>query len=245
MGNASSKDRHDDSVDFGALHPQGIYTGPQDWNTEIVGRLIVERKLAPYYRPLEDYDDSWDDEQILAARKEPPPPPLPEPGQASSSGQQQAPPPTPVTPHHYRPSSGKSAKAAAKEPQRLSEVKVYHNAVECPICFMVSDHSSVFVGEPLHDGFAPSLLFSFTRSTTHQTSIIRGAVTSRSVPSVSFRSNEPNLPRPIWNRSLPVARTAYSPTMECCTNHLRGGLALAVMGYLYVAPEELSHCPAD
>ncbi|KIO17863.1 hypothetical protein M407DRAFT_48571, partial [Tulasnella calospora MUT 4182] len=136
MGNASSKDRHDDSVDFGALHPQGIYTGPQDWNTEIVGRLIVERKLAPFYRPLEDYEESWDDDQILAARKEPPPPPLPEPGQASSSGHQPAPPPTPVTPHIYRPSSAKSAKAAAKEPQRLSEAKVYHGAVECPICFL-------------------------------------------------------------------------------------------------------------
>ncbi|KAG8999698.1 SNF1-interacting protein [Tulasnella sp. 427] len=137
MGNASSKDRHDDSVDFGALHPQGIYTGPQDWNTEIVGRLIVERKLAPFYRPLEDYEEGWDDDQILAARKEPPPPPLPEPGQPSSSGHQQAPPPTPVAPHHHRVSSTKSAKAAAKEPQRLTEAKAYHGAVECPICFLI------------------------------------------------------------------------------------------------------------
>ncbi|KAG8927893.1 SNF1-interacting protein [Tulasnella sp. 417] len=137
MGNASSKDRHDDSVDFGALHPQGIYTGPQDWNTEIVGRLIIERKMAPFYRPLEDYEENWDDDQILAARKEPPPPPLPEPGQASSSGPQPAPPPTPVTPHLYRPSTARSARAAAKEPQRLTEAKAYRGAVECPICFLI------------------------------------------------------------------------------------------------------------
>lgn len=196
MGNASSKDRHDDSVDFGALHPQGIYTGPQDWNTEIVGRLIVERKLAPFYRPLEDYEESWDDEQILAARKEPPPPPLPEPGQASSSGHQPAPPPTPVTPHLYRPSSSKSAKAAAKEPQRLTEVKAYRGAVECPICFLVSDHSSVFVGEFLTQQLpilSPLLLLA--SSTIRQTSTILGVVTNRSVPSVLSRSNEPNLRR--------------------------------------------------
>lgn len=214
MGNASSKDRHDDSVDFGALHPQGIYTGPQDWNTEIVGRLIVERKLAPFYRPLEDYEDSWDDEQILAARKEPPPPPLPEPGQASSSGHQPAPPPTPVTPHLYRPSSSRSSKAAAKEPQRLTEAKAYRGAVECPICFLVSDHSSVFVGEFLTQQLPIlSPLFLLASSTILQTSTIPGAVTNRSVPSVLSRSNEPNLRRHTWNRSPLVARTACSPTL--------------------------------
>ncbi|KAI1787908.1 hypothetical protein LXA43DRAFT_975080 [Ganoderma leucocontextum] len=59
MGNSASSGRghHEDTVDFGYLTPQGIYTGPRDWNQAIVTQLIVERKLAPFYRPLEEYED--------------------------------------------------------------------------------------------------------------------------------------------------------------------------------------------
>ncbi|KAJ7172657.1 hypothetical protein C8R46DRAFT_1086775 [Mycena filopes] len=76
MGNSSSSSssRHDDSVDYGQLVPQGVYTGPRDWNQSISAQLIIARKLAPFYRPLEDYEESWDDDHILAARK-----PLPDP----------------------------------------------------------------------------------------------------------------------------------------------------------------------
>jgi len=150
MGNAaSSKDRHDDTVDFGALYPQGIYTGPQDWNQNVVGQAIVERKLAPFYRPLEDYEEDWDDDRILAARKEPPPPPPPP---ANSSGTNNPSTgtynPTDHQAHAHSHSASsqisgsgrthKSARAASKEPQRLNEAKVYKGATECPICFMVS-----------------------------------------------------------------------------------------------------------
>ncbi|KAG5635219.1 hypothetical protein H0H81_012009 [Sphagnurus paluster] len=73
MGNSSSSSgrvHHDESVDYGHLIPQGVYTGPRDWNQAIVTQLICARRLAPFYRPLEDYDESWDDDQILANRKE-------------------------------------------------------------------------------------------------------------------------------------------------------------------------------
>lgn len=76
MGNtSSSKDRTgEETVDFGYLVPQGgIYpSANRDWNQAIVAQLIVHRKLAPFYRPLEDYEDDWDEEQILAAQKAPP-----------------------------------------------------------------------------------------------------------------------------------------------------------------------------
>lgn len=138
MGNASSKDRHEDTVDYGALTPQGVYTGPQDWNPQIVGQLIVDRKLAPFYRPLEDFNESWDDEKILAARKELPPPPT----NISPESSEQPPPSTSHShshsQHSMRPHTGKSAKASGKEPQRLNEAKLYRGAVECPICFLVS-----------------------------------------------------------------------------------------------------------
>ncbi|KAG9010500.1 SNF1-interacting protein [Tulasnella sp. JGI-2019a] len=136
MGNASSKDRHEDSVDYGALTPQGVYTGPQDWNSQIVGQLIVDRKLAPFYRPLEDFDESWDDEKILAARKEPPPPPTITAEQAEQTLSTSTSHMTSHSSHSNRPHSGKSVKSSGKEPQRLNEAKLYRGAVECPICFL-------------------------------------------------------------------------------------------------------------
>jgi hypothetical protein len=139
MGNSSSsKSTQGETVDFGFLTPHGVYTGARDWNQQIAGQLIVERRLAPFYRPLEDYSDDWDDEHILAARK-------------FSEGE----------PHHdnaandHRASSGrdsppslKSTKSRlGKEPVvRPTEASLYRGAVECPICFMVRTRSLLLPG---------------------------------------------------------------------------------------------------
>ncbi|KJA15933.1 hypothetical protein HYPSUDRAFT_47867 [Hypholoma sublateritium FD-334 SS-4] len=122
MGNSSSSGRghHDETVDYGALVPQGVYTGPKDWNQPIVSQLIVARKLAPFYRPLEDYEESWDEDQILAARKE-----LPDPDSADS-----------VTRIEATASSHRSKRPpSVREPSR-ADALVYRGAVECPICFL-------------------------------------------------------------------------------------------------------------
>lgn len=135
MGNtASSSGKHahshnirDETVDFGHLSPQGIYTGPQDWNQEIVGKLIVDRKLAPFYRPLEDYEPDWDDEAILRNRK-------------LKQGEQALPAPVTMSVSALASAGKGSAKgkgvADRREPQKMSEVEVYRGAIECPICFM-------------------------------------------------------------------------------------------------------------
>jgi hypothetical protein len=129
MGNSSSSGRghHDDSVDFGALIPQGIYTGPRDWNQQVVAQAIVDRKLAPFYRPLEDYEEDWDDETILAHRKEPV-------SEESTDGGSSRPESTYSTSskHHKRAGSSKQ-----QEQNRLSEAALYRGATECPICFLV------------------------------------------------------------------------------------------------------------
>lgn len=126
MGNSSSSSGrpHDDSVDYGQLVPQGVYTGQRDWNQSITAQLIIARRLAPFYRPLEDYEDNWDDDRILAARK-----PLPD-----ADGEQQAQPPPPPPPTA---SSLKGKRPGiVKEPSK-PEAMVYRGAVECPICFLV------------------------------------------------------------------------------------------------------------
>ncbi|KAK0459579.1 uncharacterized protein EV420DRAFT_1268652 [Desarmillaria tabescens] len=127
MGNSSSssgRGHHDDTVDFGHLSPQGVYTGPRDWNQAVVSQLICARRLAPFYRPLEDYDESWDDDQILAARKE-----LPDPENADQMTRIEA------APSSNGPKTSSKRPSTLKEPAR-PEASVYRGAVECPICFL-------------------------------------------------------------------------------------------------------------
>ncbi|KAL0071558.1 SNF1-interacting protein [Marasmius tenuissimus] len=132
MGNSSSSSARgpqDETVDFGHLLPQGVYTGPRDWNHAIVTQLICQRRLAPFYRPLEDYEDSWTDEQILAARKE-----LPDAENSTDGARSDSPSmmssnsTTSKTSHNKRSNS-------LKEPSR-PEATIYRGAVECPICFL-------------------------------------------------------------------------------------------------------------
>lgn len=127
-GSSSGRGHHDETVDYGHLNPQGVYTGPKDWNHAIVTQLILNRKLAPFYRPLEDYNDDWDDEQILAARRE-----LPDSDSSHSD-----PPATRVDSRDSaRPGSLTKRSSNLKEPSRCPEASLYRGAVECPICFLV------------------------------------------------------------------------------------------------------------
>lgn len=137
MGNSASSSRahSDNSVDYGFLVPQGVYSGNPDWNQQIVAQLIAERRLAPFYRPLEDYDENWDDDQILAARKQ-----LPDQDVAPSESAAR-----PDGNGNVHSSTSRSSSihpsnkrpGALKEPSRMPEATVYRGAVECPICFLV------------------------------------------------------------------------------------------------------------
>jgi hypothetical protein len=155
MGNSGSSSKassHDNHVDFGALSPQGIYTGQQDWNQAIVAQLIAERKLAPFYRPLEDYDDSWDDERIFAATKG-----GGDQAHAADSDSVISHIPLSTQTSHtgsYSKASGKAAVRAPpafKDVQRFSEAQVYRGAVECPICFLVRVFPLYWVRILTHD----------------------------------------------------------------------------------------------
>lgn len=128
MGNTSSsggRGHHDETVDYGHLVPQGVYTGPRDWNHTIVSQLIVGRRLAPFYRPLEDYEESWDDDQVLAARKEQP-----------HNPENPDHPPRSESIHSVSTKSTHSKRSVTSREQMRPEAAVYRGAVECPICFL-------------------------------------------------------------------------------------------------------------
>ncbi|KAK4118916.1 hypothetical protein N657DRAFT_684863 [Parathielavia appendiculata] len=62
----SMKEEH---VDGGYLVTMGTYTTPEDFNKQIVRQLQIERKLAPFWRGLNDYSDQWTEPQIIAAAR--------------------------------------------------------------------------------------------------------------------------------------------------------------------------------
>lgn len=60
----SIKEEH---VDGGYLVTMGVYTGPEDFNKAIVRQLMIERRVAPFWRGLDDYQDDWTEHQLVAA----------------------------------------------------------------------------------------------------------------------------------------------------------------------------------
>lgn len=54
-----------ENVDGGFLAPWGTYRLNLTFSTEEVRDLIVLRRLAPFYTPLQDYDAGWSDQELL------------------------------------------------------------------------------------------------------------------------------------------------------------------------------------
>jgi len=153
MGNTATKDKAE-HVDGGALLPNGIYTGPQDYDFRIVQRLILLRKLAPFYKGLEECADSEDaqeeqKEKLLRAAAT---------SSASAPGQ--------------RPLSASAVPSASSthphsthnysESERERELRrLYHGAIECPICFLVKKTFFFAVALLKHPSSPVCMLFLF------------------------------------------------------------------------------------
>ena len=65
----------EEHVDGGFLVTMGTYTGSEDFNKQIVRQLQIDRKIAPFWRGLNDFDDKWTEAQIVAAARGLPVPP--------------------------------------------------------------------------------------------------------------------------------------------------------------------------
>ncbi|KAI9805469.1 MAG: hypothetical protein M1825_000720 [Sarcosagium campestre] len=57
----------EESVDGGYLVTQGVYTGPEDFNKIVVRQLMIERRLAPFFKGLNDHSSHWTDAQLVDA----------------------------------------------------------------------------------------------------------------------------------------------------------------------------------
>ncbi|WPG99319.1 Hypothetical protein R9X50_00213200 [Acrodontium crateriforme] len=59
----------EEHVDGGFLVTLGTYTGPEDFSKSTVRHLQIERRLAPFWRGLNDHSDSWTEAQLVAAAR--------------------------------------------------------------------------------------------------------------------------------------------------------------------------------
>ncbi|KAF0524581.1 cellular response to glucose starvation-related protein [Gigaspora margarita] len=84
MGNTIGKEKGEETVDGGQLVPNGVYKVPQDWDYRSVRKFIIERKLAPFYKGLSDYDESWDEVTLTTHN-------LPKAGEGTTKGKEASP----------------------------------------------------------------------------------------------------------------------------------------------------------
>ncbi|KAI9850773.1 MAG: SNF1-interacting protein [Thelocarpon superellum] len=59
----------DESVDGGYLVTQGVYTGTEDFSKSTVRQLMIERRIAPFWRGLNEHSSSWKDHQLVCAAR--------------------------------------------------------------------------------------------------------------------------------------------------------------------------------
>ncbi|PGG97545.1 protein SIP5 [Helicocarpus griseus UAMH5409] len=59
----------EEHVDGGYLVTHGVYTGPEDYNKAVVRQLMIERRLAPFWKGLEEFSESWTEHQLMAAAR--------------------------------------------------------------------------------------------------------------------------------------------------------------------------------
>lgn len=75
MGNTIGKERQENDeeliqhlvqlVDGGFLDPQGVYSSAPAYKTNIVRKLMLERRLMPFYKGLDSYSKDWPAEKVV------------------------------------------------------------------------------------------------------------------------------------------------------------------------------------
>ncbi|KAF1987175.1 hypothetical protein K402DRAFT_420409 [Aulographum hederae CBS 113979] len=68
----------EEGVDGGYLVTLGTYTGPEDFGKAVVRQLMIERRLAPFWKGLNDHSESWTEHQLVAVVRGLPLPPADE-----------------------------------------------------------------------------------------------------------------------------------------------------------------------
>ncbi|KAI9275415.1 hypothetical protein BY458DRAFT_507378 [Sporodiniella umbellata] len=122
------KPKMEDSVDLGAVFPNGLYpTTEQDFDPRAVKSLIIARKISPFYKGLPDAPEPVTD--IRPTLLPPPTPPMPSLSEKTNSRPRSA-----STSRIHDPYIEKQRIYIEK--MKKIEETLFNDAVECPICFL-------------------------------------------------------------------------------------------------------------
>ncbi|KAI9288253.1 hypothetical protein BC943DRAFT_357953 [Umbelopsis sp. AD052] len=153
---AASPQKYSDLVDLGSLLPCGLYpNSPQDYDYRSIRKLIIDRRIAPFYKGLNDVPDIEEEVQqppVSNGVVESLSVPVAVPQASSSTSTATTKRPVVGRPRSAssssvnsagRPTGQSLAVDTAKERQRAliermkaREKILYNDAVECPICFL-------------------------------------------------------------------------------------------------------------
>ncbi|KAL4784266.1 protein sip5 [Aspergillus varians] len=192
----SMKEEH---VDGGYLVTQGVYTGTEDFTKPIVRQLMIERRLAPFWRGLNDFSDSWTEHQLMAvARGLPIPPPdeiPPEldyrnPPKASEDGKEVSDPKS--IQHLTVPITSRSASYGSD----ASHSSIPNNSLPSP-------------ASPIASGTSSSPLFRSRAKT------LASLTTSRHNSQAESTPREIQLPRDPFVNGQPIEAYLYKDATEC------------------------------
>ncbi|KAJ5355798.1 hypothetical protein N7517_010407 [Penicillium concentricum] len=179
----SMKEEH---VDGGYLVTQGVYVGTEDYNKVVVRQLMIERRLAPFWRGLNDFSESWAEHQIMAAARGMPIP-LPD-----------------EIPPELEYKLSKITDKASADPTNIQHLTV-------PItCFAVlQPPQSLPSASPIASGTSTSPLFR-TRAKT-----LAALTTSKHNSQTDLTPRELQLPKDPFVNGQPIEVNLYKDASEC------------------------------
>ncbi|KAL9044519.1 MAG: hypothetical protein Q9214_002345 [Letrouitia sp. 1 TL-2023] len=183
----------EEHVDGGYLVTQGVYTGTEDYNKNVVRQLMIERRVAPFWRGLNEYSDSWTENQLVAAARGQP---IPAPDEIPTE-EQALPPPRPER----------------QETENLSNLMV---PISSRSQSYASDNSSSVPQSPAQQ------LPSSNSPSTSGPSMFRGRAktlasltTSSKNQQVELTPREMQLPRDPFVNGQPIEVFLYKDAAEC------------------------------
>ncbi|GAB7351458.1 hypothetical protein MBLNU459_g2120t1 [Dothideomycetes sp. NU459] len=189
----------EEGVDGGYLVTLGTYTGAEDFSKPVVRQLMIERRLAPFWKGLNDHSDSWAEHQLVAAARGLPIPAADE-----------------VPPEMQRSTSQASNTA------RASEATV--NSLTVPISSRShsyqSDHSATL--SPSHPAFSTSSGPTSLPNYPTSTPLFRGRAktlaslgSSKTGPATPITPQEVQLPKDPYVNGQPLEAYLYKDAAEC------------------------------
>ncbi|CAG8303205.1 unnamed protein product [Penicillium salamii] len=188
----SMKEEH---VDGGYLVTQGVYVGTEDYSKPVVRQLMIERRLAPFWRGLDDFSESWAEHQLMAAAR----------GMT-------IPPPDEIPPElEYKlPRSGDQPSLDATNIQHLTvPIGSRSQSLNSDASQNSNPPQSLPSSSPIASGTSTSPLFR-TRAKT-----LAGLTTSKHSSQTDLSPRELQLPKDPFVNGQPIEVNLYKDASEC------------------------------